>query len=75
MSLKFAAAAWKTATTCSASGKNRSFICSRQEKSNREIADLVHISISTVETHRNKKLHLHNLAELILYAVRKGLIS
>ena len=46
--------------------------------SNREIADLLHISISTVETHRNnifQKLHLHNLAELILYAVRKGLIS
>ena len=47
-------------------------------KSNREIADLLHISVSTVETHRNnifQKLHLHNLAELILYAVRKGLIS
>jgi DNA-binding NarL/FixJ family response regulator len=47
-------------------------------KSNRDIADLLFISISTVETHRNnifQKLHLHNLAELILYAVRKGLIS
>jgi DNA-binding NarL/FixJ family response regulator len=47
-------------------------------KSNREIADLLYISISTVETHRNnifQKLQLHNLAELILYAVRKGLIS
>jgi two-component system, NarL family, response regulator NreC len=47
-------------------------------KNNREIADLLHISISTAETHRNnvfQKLHLHNLAELILYAVRKGLIS
>jgi DNA-binding NarL/FixJ family response regulator len=47
-------------------------------KSNREIADLLCISVSTVETHRNnifQKLHLHNLAELILYAVRKGLIS
>ena len=47
-------------------------------KSNRDIADQLHISISTVETHRNnvfQKLNLHNLAELILYAVRKGLIS
>lgn len=47
-------------------------------KSNREIADVLCISVSTVETHRNnifQKLHLHNLAELILYAVRKGLIS
>ena len=47
-------------------------------KTNRETADLLYISISTVETHRNnifQKLNLHNLAELILYAVRKGLIS
>ena len=47
-------------------------------KNNREIADLLFISVATVETHRNnifQKLHLHNLAELILYAVRKGLIS
>lgn len=47
-------------------------------KTNREIAELLFISVATVETHRNnvfQKLHLHNLAELILYAVRKGLIS
>jgi two-component system response regulator NreC len=47
-------------------------------KSNREIAELLFISVSTVETHRTnifQKLHLHSLAELILYAVRKGLIS
>jgi two-component system response regulator NreC len=47
-------------------------------KTNREIAELLFISLATVETHRNnifQKLHLHNLAELILYAVRKGLIS
>jgi two-component system, NarL family, response regulator NreC len=47
-------------------------------KNNRDIADLLFISVATVETHRNnifQKLHLHNLAELILYAVRKGLIS
>jgi DNA-binding NarL/FixJ family response regulator len=47
-------------------------------KTNKEIAELLFISVATVETHRNnifQKLHLHNLAELILYAVRKGLIS
>ncbi|MDE3196527.1 MAG: response regulator transcription factor, partial [Acidobacteriota bacterium] len=47
-------------------------------KSNREIAELLHIAVSTVETHRNnilQKLNLHSLADLILYAVRKGLIS
>jgi two-component system, NarL family, response regulator NreC len=46
-------------------------------KSNRDIADLLHISVTTAESHRGnilQKLHLHNLAELILYAVRKGLI-
>jgi len=46
-------------------------------KNNREIADMLHVSPSTVETHRNnvfQKLHVHSLPELILYAVRKGLI-
>jgi DNA-binding NarL/FixJ family response regulator len=47
-------------------------------KTNREIAELLYIFVATVETHPNnvfQNLHLHNLAELILYAVRKGLIS
>jgi two-component system response regulator NreC len=47
-------------------------------KNNREIGELIHVSVATVETHRNsilKKLHLHSLPELILYAVRKGLVS
>jgi DNA-binding NarL/FixJ family response regulator len=46
-------------------------------KSNREIAEMLHISLTTVESHRSsilQKLHLHSLADLILYAVRKGLI-
>lgn len=47
-------------------------------KSNKEIAALLNLSLYTVETHRRnllEKLNLHNVAELILYAVRKGLIS
>jgi DNA-binding NarL/FixJ family response regulator len=47
-------------------------------KTNRDVADLLHVTVATVETHRNnifQKLHLHNLPELILYAVRKGLVS
>jgi DNA-binding NarL/FixJ family response regulator len=47
-------------------------------KTNRDIAELIHVSVATVETHRNnvfQKLNVHNLAELILYAVRKGLVS
>ena len=47
-------------------------------KTNREISDMLHISVSTVETHRTnvfQKLGVHNLPELILYAVRKGLVA
>jgi two-component system response regulator NreC len=47
-------------------------------KSNKEIAALLNLSVFTVETHRRnlqEKLNLHTFAELILYAVRKGVIS
>jgi DNA-binding NarL/FixJ family response regulator len=46
--------------------------------SNKEIADLLSVSPSTVETHRAhvlQKLDLHNTAELVLFAVRRGVIS
>ena len=49
-----------------------------ERKSNKEIASALHLSPYTVETHRRnlqEKLNLHSLAELILYAVRKGVIS
>ncbi|MBZ5608220.1 MAG: response regulator transcription factor [Acidobacteriia bacterium] len=47
-------------------------------KSNKDVAALLKLSLFTVETHRRnlqEKLNLHSLAELILYAVRKGLIT
>ena len=47
-------------------------------KSVKEVAALLDLSLYTVETHRSnifQKLDLHSVAELILYAVRKGVIS
>jgi DNA-binding NarL/FixJ family response regulator len=46
--------------------------------SNKEIADILSVSPATVETHRAhifQKLDLHNTAEVVLYAVRRGVIS
>jgi DNA-binding NarL/FixJ family response regulator len=47
-------------------------------RSNKEVADLLCLSPATVETHRAhilQKLDVHNTAELVLYAVRRGVIS
>jgi len=47
-------------------------------RSNKEVATLLDVGVSTVETHRSnlmQKLDLHNTAEIVLYAVRKGVIS
>jgi DNA-binding NarL/FixJ family response regulator len=46
-------------------------------RANKEVASLLNISLTTVETHRThilQKLDLHSVPELILYAVRKGII-
>lgn len=45
---------------------------------NREVAEKLAISVKTVETHRANimnKLALRNLAELIRYAIQKGLVK
>jgi two-component system, NarL family, response regulator NreC len=47
-------------------------------KSNKEVAALLNVSPYTVDTHRThimQKLNLHNTAELVLYAVRKKIIT
>jgi DNA-binding NarL/FixJ family response regulator len=47
-------------------------------KNNKDVASLLNLSLYTVETHRSnifQKLNLHSGAELILYAIRKGVIS
>jgi two-component system, NarL family, response regulator NreC len=46
-------------------------------RSNKEAATLLNLGLSTIETHRAnlmQKLNLHNTAEIVLYAVRKGII-
>lgn len=46
-------------------------------RSNKEVAALLNVGLSTVETHRAnlmQKLDLHSTAEIVLYAVRKRLI-
>jgi two-component system response regulator NreC len=47
-------------------------------RSNKEVAANLNLSVYTVETHRGNimtKLNLHSIPELVLYAVRKGIIS
>src|SRR5260370_20425575 len=47
-------------------------------KTNKEIPHALRLSLYTVDTHRThilQKLNLHSVPELILYAVRKGIIS
>jgi len=46
--------------------------------STRAIAEILHVSVKTAETHRanlRRKLDLHSTAELTQYAIRKGLIQ
>jgi two-component system response regulator NreC len=47
-------------------------------KTNKEMATILGLSPHTIETHRGnilEKLNLHSVPELIMYAVRKGIIQ
>jgi len=47
-------------------------------KSNKDVAAILNLSTNTVETHRTRimqKLDLHSTADIVLYAVRKGIIA
>jgi two-component system, NarL family, response regulator NreC len=45
---------------------------------NKSIASILNVSAATVDTHRShlmEKLDLHSIAEIVLYAVRRGIIA
>ena len=47
-------------------------------KTNKDVATILDVSPYTVESHRTnlmQKLNIHNTAEIVLYAVRKRLVS
>jgi|WetSurMetagenome_2_1015567.scaffolds.fasta_scaffold11650_2 two-component system, NarL family, response regulator NreC len=47
-------------------------------RSNKDMADILCVSVSTIETHRAHvmtKLDLHSTAEMVRYAVRRGVVS
>ncbi|MGI9070806.1 MAG: response regulator transcription factor [Bryobacteraceae bacterium] len=47
-------------------------------KSTKDIASLLGVSPHSVDTHRGhlmQKLNVHSIPELILYALRKGVVS
>jgi len=47
-------------------------------KSNKEVAQILNLAVSTAESHRKhvmEKLDLHNTAEIVRFAVRKGIIQ
>ena len=47
-------------------------------KSNKEVANILHIGVNTVESHRSHimdKLGIHSVTELVLYAVRNNLVK
>ena len=47
-------------------------------RSNKEVAGVLGVSVHTVDTHRTnlmQKLGLHNTAEIVMYAMRKRIIS
>ncbi|HEX4168685.1 MAG TPA: response regulator transcription factor [Bryobacteraceae bacterium] len=49
-----------------------------QGKSNKDIAKLLDLSVNTVSVHRAnlmEKMNIHRTAELVLFAIRKGLIA
>lgn len=53
-------------------------ICIAKGLSNKEISDVLNISINTVTTHRrniSSKLQIHSIAGITIYAIANGLVQ
>ncbi len=61
------------------SGREREVVQLLAEgKSSKEVATILSCAVKTVETHRSnlmRKLNLHSIVDLVLYAVRNGIVS
>jgi DNA-binding NarL/FixJ family response regulator len=47
-------------------------------KTTKDIANLLHLSVKTAESHRSNimnRLNVHNVASLVRYAIRRGMIE
>jgi DNA-binding NarL/FixJ family response regulator len=47
-------------------------------KTHHQIADILHLSVRTIDTHRNniiKKTNLHDTASLVTYAIKEGIVD
>jgi DNA-binding NarL/FixJ family response regulator len=49
-----------------------------ESKSNKEVSNLLHLSVKTVESHRAhimEKLGIHSVTELVRYAIRNNIVE
>jgi DNA-binding CsgD family transcriptional regulator len=49
-----------------------------ESKSNKEVSNILHISVKTVESHRAhimEKLGIHSVTELVRYAIRNNIVE
>jgi DNA-binding CsgD family transcriptional regulator len=49
-----------------------------ESKSNKEVSNILHLSVKTVESHRAhimEKLGIHSVTELVRYAIRNNIVE
>lgn len=58
--------------------REREIVQLAEGKANKEVGDILGISVKTAETHRTnimRKLHFHSIGELVRYAIRNKIVS